>query len=106
MNIREKIEMAEKLWKNGDDWEAEDYHGAAYLDIKEVLKNIKINDDMSFLDIIDDLQIDEYTLILKIKEDIQIIDIDFDTLFELSEKLDGNMELSYMKGMMFIYKHF
>lgn len=106
MSIREKLEIAEDLWHKGDDWNAEDYHGSACLDVKSILDHTKINDDMSFLDIIDDLQIDMFTLILKLKENIPIIDIDFKTLHELNDKLGGNIELSYMKGMVFIYKTF
>lgn len=106
MSIREKLETAEDLWRKGDDWEAGDYHGCACSDVESILDHIKINDDMSFLDIVDDLSIDMFTLILKLRESIPIIDIKFETLRELNDKLGGNIELSYMKGMIFIYKTF
>lgn len=110
MNIREKLEIAEELWSKTDDWDAawdaEDYHGSVCSDIESILDHIKINDNMSFLDIVGDLSIDMFTLILKLKENIPIIDIKFETLRELNDKLGGNIELSYMQGMIFIYKDF
>lgn len=109
MNIREKLEIAEELWSKTDDdaaWDAEDYHGWACSDVKSILNNIKINDEMSFFDIINDLTIDMFTLILELKKNIPIIDIKFETLHELNDKLGGNIELSYMNGMIFIYKTF
>lgn len=110
MNIRKKLEIAEELWSKTDDddaaWNAEDYRGWACSDVKTILNNIKINDEMSFFDIINDFTIDVFTLILELKEDIPIIDIKFETLRELNDKLGGDIELSYMNGMMFIYKTF
>lgn len=110
MNIREKLEIAEELWSKTDDWDAawdaEDYHGRACSDVKSILNNIKINDEMSFLDIVNDLTIDMFTLILELKRDIPIIDIKIDTFIELNEKLGKNMELSYIDGAIFLYKDF